>query len=565
MQISEKFKGRTIWVKNIEYPIDRCFEGILCSGSSGSGKTLTHINPIALGFAAYPINPDQKSAIFYQNIKGTGALELEKKITCLRTKDVRIVDRGGKLGISLFNRSSYPDLDSCANEVGGFLEELLLQSTDSFGSTGKDTQFWTTQRMNIISVLSRLSLPIKKEQTSIIREMTHPSHLVATAYRMRYFFQYISLLKRMGVEEKTGHLNSRPPSLKTELRRLIYSSGLSLQDLEDANIRVEPVMPFAIGDPEELEDFYFKNLGHYTAQRYLNSIEEVDVKENNISILKHEPLYQLFDRLDNASREALERLIQQYRDLTDVTYSCVESDLKGLIQTILEGPLKKILLAPKTVSLEEVIHKGLILIIDFPGAIAGPERIAMLAIKLALRTKILQRLTLLFEGEALNTERPILWVLDEGHSLVVRGNNDDSLFLSQCREVACCMLFGVQNLSLLASSIRDPMRFESFLGNMKNRIICGNSDQLTNHVSSVFVGNKRGSVSETLWQSNAYLERLLKESGSTEVSCVEPNQFLRLATGQAYVVLATGKTLYLDARNHLPEPIVRALVDPEQP
>lgn len=103
-----------------------------------------------------------------------------------------------------------------------------------------------------------------------------------------------------------------------------------------------------------------------------------------------------------------------------MTRGVIEADLHGVIQAFRTGPAEQIFRGrqKREITLEEVIHRGLILIVDLPAADGGgPNMTALVALKLALTQRLVSRSTALFENEALS-RRGVVVVQDEAQILL---------------------------------------------------------------------------------------------------------------------------------------------------
>ncbi len=281
---------------------------------------------------------------------------------------------------------------------------------------------------------------------------------------------------------------------------------------------------------------------------------------------KSSVLDQFATTLDAESGERLRRLVSEYFAIPETTRGCIATDLRGVVETF-TGPLGNLVLAQRkrTTTLDEVIHRGLILVIDLPLGDSGNATLpALVAIKLALFDRLLGRLSARCGGRPLS-RRPVAVFVDEFHCLASRGRlGGEDHFLARCREFGVVNILATQSLSLLAGALRDLDKLHALVANCRTRVFGSNSDPATNNLASGFCGTSNGTPIQRarIWHESEALRRAVSDSNGEERLLVEPHRFADLRTGQFYVATPSRGVYRLDLNFRLAKPLLKVLRPP---
>lgn len=151
---------------------------------------------------------------------------------------------------------------------------------------------------------------------------------------------------------------------------------------------------------------------------------------------------------------------------------------------------------------EDVIDQGLLLVVSLSpvvyGEAATPFRIA---IKKAFCQRILQRNQLIANeaGErAINQIRPILYVMDEFHTILsAGGRSSDAYFLDRAREFRCMCLLASQGISAINSVLSSVAMLNHLLNNCRTKFFFANDCPQTSEYFE-FIGGMEYRMATTL-------------------------------------------------------------------
>jgi hypothetical protein len=525
-QISDNFSGMNLDWGELKLSVQSLCGGALVTGSTGSGKTVSVVNPLAAKLASLNSNKAGiKPAIIYFVTKGASHESFIEGLPAGRKKDVIRIDGRQDCGfsLSLFPTRNWSSRDELELAVPAFLEEFSEHCWDAL-STVRHDLFWDRQRMRVLSELSAL-----RSIESDIFTSVSGDHLKTLLDRLDAFIAHIET-------------PSAEPDAQI-LKKWFEKVGVTTpKEFEHAKEVAETAMLTATKDS--------------TMGRLLQMMSRMSAEcasPSKIYGAPDLPLERIYQQLDAPSKDRLSRLVREYFLLAQTTRSCVLADLQSLVHLLRSGPAGNVFNQNNctTVSLEKIIHDGKILVLDLPlSDSSNATRPVLLAIKLALMNRILGRNRALCEGQKLNRTRPIVIVIDEFQTLISRGRSGgEDQFISRCREFGAISILATQSLSLLAGTIRDSAKLEALLANLRTRVFGHNTDTWTNEQAAALCGTSAGRDVQLaqIWHGSERLKKLVTVTASVGNPRVSPGTFAALKTGQFIVSTADGACHTLDA------------------
>lgn len=447
--------------------------------------------------------------------------------------------------VRLFERDSWASADDLHLAVVNYVEEVAAQLSGPT-TTGRHDPFWSRQRIRFLSELCRLESMAPEHFDFFAQDMsalTHNDALVALLARIEAFLDFIG--EKSPVPEPKA---SKPLSgLRQDLKEQGFESAAELFRAERI-VTAYSKLPHLAGHPKA------RALTLFLANVLKQARQE---KRTN----KPKTLLDAFaETLEPSSRERLLKLVEQFWRIPDVTRGCIEADLRGIVQSFQTGTAKTIFraVAKHEISIEEVIDRGLIMVIDLPVAESGNASLpALVALKLAITQRLIGRYKSLYKSRPLS-RRGVLIVQDEAQVLL---SDLEAKALSVVREFGVVWLLATQSLSLIASVLRSQRDTEAFVAAARVRIFGATSDEYTAEVASRLCG-RSPSVKQRaacLWHPTEELEAAVATSRPTETPLVPPYRFFELQTGQFYVRTAGNHCYLLDLHFDLPAPRAQVL------
>lgn len=545
-QISEALRGQHITVNGIKFPLENLASGCLITGGIGSGKTITWLNQLALQLAQHSFEAERKSAIIYFNLKGHGAAHFMELLPEDRKKDVIHLHEKSDYALDLFNPTYWSSHTECRAACVAWLEEILVQATNSADSIDHDHAFWTLQRLRILNNLAHTQIEgiaVEADDLRIV-DMLVRNVLDSLLARLKHFLAYINDAR---FNRDVGNFD-----------RTLKEAGLTKADITFLKTWVS----------DYLQKRHAKRPAAAFEQFMVFSkmiLEQISSSWNPKTDFL--PFRIFLNRLMHQSRENLFDVVLQYRFLAESTWSCISAELGALCNLFDQEPLSTLLHpGKKLVSIEEVIDKGKILVIDCPLADSGgASRTALIAIKTAITNRLLCRYLMRNKySKQVNRIRPVGLFIDEFHSITTRGIVEgDDLFVSRCRELGIISAFATQNISLLRGVLQDRHRVFGMISNLKNKIFCSNDDAQTNEHASMSMGIHHGESSFVgiPWQRDKRILDALKSSSGEPYMLVPPWNFVNMDVGEAYVITADAAAYHVNANHRNSAPAVKKLRD----
>jgi hypothetical protein len=550
-QIAETLSDLTVHLADVRMSVSDLAGGVLVVAQTAAGKTRSIVNNLARQFAdmfsksAKSIREERQFAMFYLGLKGRGHLDFIESLSKGRRKDVITISNTAECPwvLRLFKRSCWSSGEELSLAVVGFVEEVAERVSRS-GSAKRHDPFWDRQRVRLLSELARLELApfLQREQIeSELSELTHDDALLALLARADAFLEFIAEKAARSGRRSTAHSGMREALRKYGLNR----------DSDFA--RAEKIISFFAKSGAPGRRPKTKALCAFlTKQLALARQAKAEVTAKT-ALERFEAL------LAPASRERLRRLVEQWWRIPDVTRGCIEADLRGVVQTFRSGPTEQIFRAKgkREITIEEIIHRGLILVIDLPVAENGSANWpALVALKLALTQRLLGRYTALWNAEPIS-RRGVVILQDEAQLLL---SDSEARALSVIREFGAIWVLATQSVSLIGSVLKSHVDTAAFVAAARVRVWGNTADEYTAEIASRFCGTTRGQSHRVacLWHPTSLLEAAVTISASGEKPLVEPQHFYMLETGQFYLTTA-GESYFVDLRLSLRNPISRAL------
>ncbi len=151
---------------------------------------------------------------------------------------------------------------------------------------------------------------------------------------------------------------------------------------------------------------------------------------------------------------------------------------------------------------EDVIDQGLLLVVSLSPVIYGEAATPFrMAIKKAFCQRILQRNQLIANaagGRAINQVRPLLYVMDEFHTILsASGRSSDAYFLDRARDFRCMCILASQGISAINSVIPSAAMLNHLLNNCRTKFFFANDCPQTSEYFE-FIGGQEYRMATTL-------------------------------------------------------------------
>ena len=544
-QLSSKLSGLTIPLGGLRLPVEQLCGGLLVSGMTGSGKTVSVVNPLATQFALLKAKqPEQKAAIVYFSLKGRPHDQFLASLPKARQQDVVLVSHDSPCWVSLFHGPNWRSTEEVNGAVVRFVEEFSQHLGNELNTRRHDL-FWERQRIRYMNAL----LALEVRFSSVLRlhptlqRLVSSNVLEALLARMDIFFEYCG--------------NMSPEQLK--VYGLNREENLRAEDVDWAKREYAKVLPQEKDWPSDPR----------VAEKLVKLLVQLgrpplfDPSATNLG--------QFQAALTEESQLRLNSLVLEFTRLSNETRYSILADIRGVLDTFKTAETSRYLfgdgpsMSEIPLTLEEVIHTGKILVVDLPLADGGNSSLpVLLALKLALFGRLLGRNAAQFNGEPL-CQRPALVVIDEFQNLVSAGRTGgEDLMLAQCREHGVTVLLATQSLSLLAGVLQNDSKLAALVANCRTKVFGRNGDTLTNRMASFACGRLEvGGVQRApVWHGGAAFRAFVTDTMPGEAPVVPDNRFASLQTGQFYAATADGATHWLDLRHSLPAPESKLLRPP---
>ena len=556
-QISESLQEHSVSIADVKLPVSELCGGVLFVGQSGSGKTAL-INDLAGQFSRLGGSARECYAIIYFALKGRGHRDFLSALPRNRRKDVIVIGGSDSPAIRLFWAANW----ACAEELQLATVQFLEEVADHVAGAGdavRHDPFWDRQRLRILSELARLtpveaalgSPPIsdlfrQKDLQPDVRLLHHPDAHVALLARVEAFLQFIA--------DKSTSGSIRP---NHQLLAVFQENGFGDKK---ALTRAKQLVEAAENSPKN-------HLGKRGRDLCRAVADLLDLADQAAEAMKEQTLLDRFQAtLDVKSQKRLAALIEQFWRIPNTTRGCIEADLRGVVECFRSGPAQTLFRpnAEKEITIEEIVDRGRIAVIDLPLAESGGASLApAMAIKIALARLLAGRLRAGRDGKTLN-RRGVLVVQDEAHLLLSKpksGLSTEALTLSIIREMGVVWILAAQSLSLIAGALRGESQATAFASAARTRIFGGTADEYTARLSSALCGTTRGPERRLacMWHPTPGLDQALIGVSGELVPAVPIQTFYQLQTGQFVLRTAQTDCYLLDIRFNLPHPTAQKL------
>ena len=176
---------------------------------------------------------------------------------------------------------------------------------------------------------------------------------------------------------------------------------------------------------------------------------------------------------------------QRYRDLHDKTRSNIDSMVTAFFDGFTaEEPFRSLLSGDSTVTPEDVIERGKIVILSLPTAeYHAKGRMSQYAFLYSLQRALLRR-----KRPSDNSPlRPVVCFVDEAANFCSR---EDSLFFREVRSNCCINIYLAQGIGgyLEALDYKDMAQIDTYLQNLATRIYFANNSIETNRFAAESIG-----------------------------------------------------------------------------
>jgi len=540
-QLSSTLANLSVQLGGLHFPVDQLCGGLLVCGMTGSGKTVSVVNPIAQQFAALKSkNQTRKPAIVYFSLKGRPHEQFLAGLPKERRADVVTISHDSPVWVSLFHRANWRSEAELNGAVVRFVDEFSQHLSDEM-STQRHDVFWERQRLRYAKTL--LGLQVNNSSLinlpPAIRDLNSQDGLKTLLARMDVFFEYGTSMSQEQVRLFGVNRDENPQPKDVAWAKREFAKVLPAPEDWPTNPRVAEGMTkllVQLGKPAAFDPSSTK-LGMFHAF------------------------------LTEESKVQLNALVMEFFRLADATKYSILADVRGVLDTFQNVETSRYLLgaSPNPLTLEEVIHDGKILIVNLPLADGGnSSHPTLLALKLALFGRLLGRNSALYKGKPL-CRRPVCVVIDEFQNLVSKGRTGgEDLMLAQCREHGVTVLLASQSLSLLSGVLQSNAKLAALVANCRTKIFGRNGDALTNQLASFACGKRKleGVQRAPVWHGGEAFRSFVTDTMANEAQVVEEDRFGSLQTGQFYAATADGGTYWLDLRHNLAAPEVKTLRPP---
>ena len=541
-QLSSTLADLSVQLGTLRFPLDQLCGGLLVCGMTGSGKTVSVVNPLAQQFAGLKSKqPTRKPAIVYFSLKGRPHEQFLASLPKERLADVVTISHDSPVWVSLFNRANWRSEAEMNGAVVRFVDEFSQHLNDEMGATRHDL-FWERQRLRYAKTLLGLRMNYSPliSLPPAIRDLNSQDGLKTLLARMDVFFEYGANMSPEQVRVFGVNRDENPQPEDAAWARREFAKVMPDQGDWPANPRVAEGLTkllVQLGKPSAFDPRNTK-LGMFHAA------------------------------LTEESKLKLNALVIEFFRLADATKYSIVADVRGVLDIFTNAETSRYLLGDDDTNqftLEEVIHEGKILIVDLPLADGGNSSYpTLLALKLALFGRLLGRNSALYKGDPLR-RRPVCVVIDEFQNLVSKGRTGgEDLMLAQCREHGVTVMLASQSLSLLSGVMQNNAKLAALVANCRTKIFGRNGDTLTNQLASFACGKREfeGVQRSPVWHGGEAFRTFVTDTVANEAPVVEEGRFGSLQTGQFFAATADGGTYWLDLRHSLAAPDVKTLRPP---
>jgi hypothetical protein len=225
--------------------------------------------------------------------------------------------------------------------------------------------------------------------------------------------------------------------------------------------------------------------------------------------------------------DAIAYFEHEWAPMADRQKSGVRGTVTQLLDEFLVSPFREIFTQPSTLSIGEMIDRGVILYINMPASDrARMSRLVNTLIKLEYQRNILIRP---------NKARPSFMLCDEFQTLYTSGEGrGDSDFFERSRESRHANIVAAQNLSAFYKRTKNLHDVKNFLGNAAVKIFLRQTEEETNRWASALFGQRSEIVITTSEQAaldGGWSKRRHTSYGraTRTLPSVPPEAFSRLA------------------------------------
>ncbi len=548
MQISQKLANTSITVAGATLRLDHLCSGTLVTGMTGTGKTISIVNPMTAEILKVRANSaPNKPACVYVNAKGEGYKDLIKRLPPSRRKDVIVVSPSSNHRLCLFSTKYWPDQDALAAASQDFLLEAARHFSGNDDRHGNHKVYWDGMRDRILAAAASLHSVGEYVPSEIGRSYFPDSALSGLAARLGLLTTYINTIRETPV-----------PDAKADPELVKKLFGISLDTLKVTLTDACQALKERCHDPLGL------GADHLTADVVSGILAALESTRRPEKTRAEEELQAIYKVCPAEKRTGLNADVSFWRSLSNETWRCVEGEIFSVTQVFQSALAKKILTPDheeNSISIEQVIDEGKILIVDCTVTdSANASRHLLLLIQLAFMRTMLARYSLLTDnGLPLNQSRPVVFVADEFHSTVSSGRNDGlEVFLSQAREFGCLTILATQNLQLVLSAMGSFPKFAALAALLGTRFFGRNLDTFTNDFAAAACGSsvtaKNHRIGMIFDGCDPAINDLLNVQSVAVRPAFEAPRFCTLAPGQFVCVTQEGTSSFLDARDHLAAP-----------
>lgn len=551
MQISQKLAADRVTVAGATLRLDHLCSGTLVTGMTGTGKTLSLVNPMAAeilklrsGHAA------KKAACVYLNAKGQGYRDFIRRLPPSRRRDVVRVSPDRPHRLCLFARRHWPDQESLASAAQDFLLEAARHASGNDDRHGNHKLYWDGQRDRLLRAAGSLHLVAETVAPEARRLYFPDSALSGVVARTQLLIDYVNATRDIPASPQLSSLEMVEKFFDLPADQLRRTLGEARSALEERT-------------SDSIDD-------ELSAEAIARMIAALDPPaKGQLKTRPERELQAIYAKCPMRMRHSLMADTHYWQALSQETWRSVEGDVQPTMRAFRSSLAEKFLtshLDSTAVCLEQVIHEGKILIVDCPVTdSANASRNLLILIQLAFMRTMLARYSLVCpDGSAFNQTRPVVFVADEFHSILSSGRNDGlEVFLSQAREFGCISILATQNLQLVLSAMGSFSKFAALVALFGTRFFGKNLDSFTNEFASAACGPSlkvhERRVGMVFGGCDPAIKDLLTVPSVAARIAIDANRFCSLAPGQFVCVDQEGKASFLDARTHLPAPVATSL------
>lgn len=486
LQSSEHLRERSITLHGQAFDLEQLCGGNLVMGASGSGKTVSVMNPLALCLAADGSkDTKRKSAIIYFATKGRSHEDFIAALPPERRSDViHLKDSKNPTPFRLFPARHWKDSKERAAAVE-FVLELQRHLANNPDDQGNHKVYWEGLTRSILTTFMEASQGQTKEQREAFCGDPNYGLLYSTdafsclLYRIDSFLEAYTNSKGVG----TAGEGTETMSFSRWLRSMDTKSQGRVSDLiARLSGKDEHLMSYILSELQGIQTSISTPL---TKKLLLGPVEQSD--ESN-------------------SPWTFERVIDEGKILVvDLPVGSVTDPERGTLVALAQRAMQSILRR------RDAVSGGGPLNVVRPIVIVADE----------------------FHGY-----------------LVSKGRSDGlDHFLSRCREFGAIVILATQSIPLLTATYRDVNRCESLLSHVRNlivgRCLCERSNQWATHFAGLTPVTPRPAYPN--WHEDPDLEEFLS-SPKRSVPRIGPFELQSLPTGVFIAYETSGRLTRLDAR-----------------